>query len=355
MSLEAINNMRKLQGLEPLTELPKEGGAADAKTPEQIEAERLAAEAKAKTENQNNSTETELSDEQLLKQLEKRGITAKSFEELKTPPTPPDPAKLAEQREAEELAYGLSKGLFNKKEYDGFVADTNNAQNLVFAQYHAEAKAEDPELTDEEIQLEFESKYGLDAEPGTRKHKRGVKEINTIAESLLKQKYGKIYEAKSSFTGYEKQAQAERSDKAKLEAGLPVFNKDLEEVFGQLKKIPIKFSDTESVEVDALQSGLDELKEMMLKPDNAKKEVLSGYTKEELKERMFAAFLYRNFPAIAKEVANQHLMKHAAGTKGIPLLGGKTRKDGEGDLVPTEAQKVLIELHKKHNQPATAN
>lgn len=351
MSLEAINNMRKLQGLEPLTELPKEGAASETKTPEEIEAARVAAEAKAKTENQNNSADTELSDEQLLKQLEKRGITAKSFEELKTPAVAPDPAKLAEQREADELAYGLSKGLFNKKEYDGFVADNSNAQNLVFAQYHAEAKAEDPELTDEEIQLEFESKFGLDAEPGTRKHKRGVKEINTIAESLLKQKYGKIYEAKSSFTGYEKQAQAEKSDKVKLEIGSPVYVRDLEEVFGQLKKIPIKFSDTESVEVDALQSGLDELKDLMLKPDSVKKEVLAGYTKEELKERMFAAFLYRNFPSIAKEVANQHLMKHAAGTKGIPLLGGRGRKE-EQDLVPNEAQKKLIELQKQHTAAA---
>jgi hypothetical protein len=353
MSLEATNNMRKLQGLEPLTELPKEGAASETKTPEEIEAARVAAEAKAKTENQNNSADTELSDEQLLKQLEKRGITAKSFEELKTPAVAPDPAKLAEQREADELAYGLSKGLFNKKEYDGFVADNSNSQNIVFAQYHAEAKAEDPELTDEEIQLEFESKYGLDAEPGTRKHKRGVKEINTIAESLLKQKYGKIYEAKSSFTGYEKQSQSEKADKIKLETGIPTYNKDIEEVFNSLKKIPVKFSDTESVEVDALQSGLDELKSMMLTPDIAKGKILSGYKKETLKEEVFAAFLYRNFPALAKEIANQHLLKHAAGTKGIPLLGGRGRKE-EQDLVPNEAQKKLIELQKQHN-PVAAN
>lgn len=358
MDLAAINLIRQANGQEPLTELPNESGAAATKTPEELEAEKKAIEDKAKQENQDKPTTTEdaeLSDEQILKLLEKKGIKVNSFEDLKKPETPLDPKLVAEQREAEELAFGLNKGLFNKKDYDGFVSDSNDTQNFVFAQYHADAKADDPELTDEEIQEEFRAKFGLDAEPGTRKHKRGIKEINTIAESLLKQKYGKIYDAKTAFSSYEKEATTAKENKTKLDAGLPVYSKDVEDIFTKMKKIPVKFSDTETIEVDAIQDHLNELKEMMMKPEYAKGKVLSGYKKETLEQEAFAALLYKNFPSIAKEIANQHLLKHSAGTKGIPLLGGKA-KDNSNDLVPTEAQKKMRELNEKHNpQPASAN
>jgi hypothetical protein len=349
MTLEAVNNMRKIQGLEPLTELPKEdGGNGNGETAEQIEAKRIADEAAAKLEadkqkNQDTNTDKELSDEELLKLLGKRGITAASIEALKTPPTPPDPAKVAEQREADELAYALNKGLFTKKDYDNFTNDNKDPQDLVYAQYHAEAKSEDKELTDDEIRAEFLSKYGLDTEPGTRLHKQGVKAINTIAESLLKQKYGKIYDAKSAYSAHEKDSLTAKETETKLLAGAPVYKNDVEAIFEELKKIPVKFSDTESVEVPIMQTYLDELKAVLLKPENVKNKVISGYTKERLKEEAMAAFLYRNFPYVAKEIANQHLLKHSAGTKGIPMIGGLQKKgEDAGELTP--AQKTMKEI-----------
>jgi hypothetical protein len=363
MDLEVINNVRKLQGMEPLTELPKEGETPAATlTTEEIEAKRIADEAAAaeveknkNKEKPNTDAEPELSDDQLLKLLAKKGITATSFEDLKKPAAAPDPAKEAELREANELAYGLQKGLFNKKDYDGFIHDSQDPQNLVYAQYHAEAKADDPALTDEEINEEFLAKYGLDAEPGTRKHKRGAKEINTIADSLLKQKYGKIYDAKSSFATHETETTTVQQNDAKVLAATPVYQSDVEEIFTALKKIPVKFSDTESVEVDAVQESLDAFKVAVLKPDFIKRKILAGYTKEQLKEEIFAGFLYKNFPTIAQQVANQHLLKHSAGTKGIPNLGGTARKEGDTPQL-TDAQKTLIALVKKEKEKlATAN
>jgi hypothetical protein len=362
MSLGAVNKMRELQGLALLTELPKDGENPNPQfTAEEIEAKRIADEAaaeEAKKKNQNTpnpDAEPELSDDQIFKLLAKKGITATSFDDLKKPAPAPDPAKEAEQREANELAYGLQKGLFNKKDYDGFIHDTQSPQDFVYAQYHAEAKADDPALTDEEINEEFLSKYGLDAEPGTRKHKRGVKEINTIADSLLKQKYGKIYEAKSTFSTHERETTEATQNEAKVVATTPAYQKDVEEIFTALKKIPVKFSDTESVEVDAVQESLDAFKVAVLKPDFIKKKILAGYTKEQLKEEIFAGFLYKNFGTIAQEVANQHLLKHSAGTKGIPNLGGAAKKLGE-TVQLTDAQKTLIALMEKEKQKlAVAN
>jgi hypothetical protein len=361
MDLEVVNKVRQMQGMEPLTELPKDvENPAATPTAEEIEAKRIADEATAtiataaaeaeKKKNQDKPTpdaDPELSDDQLIKLLAKKGITVASVEELKKPAAPPDPAKEAELREANELAYGLQKGLFNKKDYDGFVHDSQSPQDFVYAQYHAEAKADDPELTDEDIQSEFLSKYGLDAEPGTRKHKRGTKEINTIAESLLKQKYGKIYEAKSSFSSHEKETTTAAQDEAKVVAESPTYQKDVDEIFTSLKKIPVKFSDTESVEVDAIEESLNAFKVAVLKPEFVKKKILAGYTKEQLKEEIFAGFLYKNFPAIAQQVANQHLLKHSAGTKGIPNLGCSTRKEVGETIQLTDAQKKAKAIHDK--------
>lgn len=346
-----------MQGMEPLTELPKDvENPAATPTAEEIEAKRIADEAAAtaaeaeKKKNQDKPlthADPELSDDQLIKLLAKKGITAASLEELKKPAAPPDPEKEAELREANELAYGLQKGLFNKKDYDGFIHDSADPQNFVYAQYHAEAKADDATLTDEEIHEEFLSKYGLDAEPGTRKHKRGTKEINTIAQSLLQQKYGKIYDAKSAFSNHEKESTETDQNDAKVLAAAPTYQKDVDEIFTALKKIPVKFSDTESVEVDAVQESLDAFKVAVMKPDFIRKKILSGYTKEQLKEEIFAGFLYKNFPTIAQQVANQHLLKHSAGTKGIPNLGGAARKEVGETIQLTDAQKKAKEIHEK--------
>lgn len=359
MDLAAINNVRKLQGLEPLTELPGENTPTTTEpTPEEIEAKRVADEAASKAEKEksqpNPDADPELSDDQLLKLLAKKGITATSFEDLKKPAVAPDPVKEAELREANELAYGLTKGLFNKKDYDGFIHDSQSKQDFVYAQYHAEQKAEDPELTDEEIQAEFMSKHGLDAEPGTRRHKRGVKEVNTLAESLLRQKYGKIYDAKEAFASHEKQSATQAADDAKVVSGTSQYKTDVESIFSELSKIPVKFSDTESIEVPVMQEYLDELKAVMLKPDKSKEKILAGYDKKTMKEEVFAAFLYKNFPYLAKEIANQHLMKHSAGTKGIPNLGGVSKKQGDTPQL-TDAQKTLIALMEKEKQAAAVN
>lgn len=358
MDLASINLIRVGNGLEPLTELPgattkevvknENGSGEDAgtETPEQIEAKRVAAEqeaAKKKKEEEGNSGE--LDDAQLLALLDKRGIKVASLEDLKKQDPAPDPALLAEQREANELAFGLSKGLFNKKEYDQFVADTQDPQDFVYDEYYADAKKEDPTLSDEDIQAEFLHKYGLDAQPDTRQFKRGVKEIASLAKSMLKDKYGKIYSAKEAFTSAEQETVSTTVKAKKIAAALPAYTKDVEEIFASLKKIPVKFSDTESYEVELLDTELNKLKIDMLNPDFYGPKIEAGYDKEVLKQIAFSGFVTKNFPVLAMEIANQHLLKHAAGTHGVPLLGGKTK---EADApVLTAAQQKLVDMHKE--------
>lgn len=362
MDLEVVNRMRIAQGLEPLTELPKENEPV--LTAEQIEAKRVSDEAAAKatpeagkeTKPVTGAEAADLSDDQLLALLQKRGVTATSFEDLKPKAAAPDPAREAELREANELAFGLTKGLFNKKDYDDYIRESQNPQDFYYAQYHADSKVEDPDMTDAEIHTEFLAKYGLDAEPGTRRHKWGTKEINTISDSLLRQKYEKIFQAKDAFSTHEKDALSSSQNAAKIASAAPQYKTDVESIFVELEKIPFKFSDTETYEVAVMKEHLDEMKAIMMTPEMAKSKILSGYEKTKMKEEVFAAFLYKNFPYLVREISNQHMSKHAAGTRGIPpITGGK--KEVEGPVL-TEAQqkyRALSEAQKQRETAASAN
>lgn len=374
MNLEAVNKMRVLSGLEPLTELPKEGGADNGEggnnggeggdggegdnteTPEQIEAKRKLAEEAGKDKKDEDKKDDhepgELSDEELLGLLGKRGITVASLEDLKKKEEPADPALVAEQREVAQLAFGLSKGLFNKKEYDQFVAESQNVQELVFADYYDDAKKADPELKDDEIREEFLAKYGLDKDPDTRMYKRGVKEIAAAGQALLKAKHAKIFTAQQTFSAHEADSLSVTEKQNKVTAGLPGYKKAVEEIFTEFKKIPFKFSDEESYEVDILDDVLNGLKTSAL--DNAyyTQKILQGYDKDKLKKEMWAGLIVANFPTIAQEIAKQHLVRHKANTRGVPLGGGEEKKTEAGEL--TEAQKVMVEMHRKDKAAATA-
>lgn len=356
LNLEAINAMRKINGQEPLTELPKggangdnnEGGMTEAERAakekaDQEEAARIQAEKDKAGEGNNND---ELSDEQLLKLLEKKGIKAASLADL-TPKTDEDPEKVAEAREVAKLTYGLNKGKFTKKQYDSFVSDKTDPKNLYYAKYHAEAKAEDPNLTDEEIEQEFISEHGLDADQKSRKFKNGQEKIGLMADKLLREKYGNIISVDQEYDSYEKQQKDRIAFESKIKSEAPKYRETMTSVIADLKKISTKFGENEEYAVDSIDESLKGIEDLMTEPKFVAQQISNGYTKEDLKEAAWMLYLKDNWPHLAKEVANQHLRKHAAGTKGIPPIGTTTSKDINGGNF-TDAQKRLIELSKQH-------
>lgn len=348
--LESINRMRKLQNLEPLTELPKDskdndGGAPPAKTPEEIEKERLAAEAESK------NTPGELDDAALMTLLEKRGIKVASLDDLKTKDPDEDPILTAEKLDAAKLTYGLEKGLFNKKTYDNFVSDSKTPHNLVFADFYADAKKNDPNLTDEEIQSEFREEYGLDAEPTSRKFLRGKKDLDVRAEKLMNEKYGKVLSLDNEFKSHQETRKVESDRKKGILSKTPQYKKDIQSVFSELKKITTKFSDTESYEATLVDEDINEIMGDFLKPEAAEKMIEEGYTPEKLKAIAFNVLLSKKFPVIANEMIKQALLKNQKGAHGIPEGSGTGGSGGE--VVLTEAQKRYKDMSEKNKVPAT--
>lgn len=360
MTLEQLNTLRKANGQEPLTELPEalggkkkeDGGGAggddnsDTETPEQIEAKRkLAEEAnKGKALDDVGKEPGELTDAQLLALLDKRGIKAANLDDL-IKKEPIDEVKAAEQREAAEIAFGLTGGHFNKKEYDQFVKDFENPQELVYGEFFDETKATNPDMSDEDIQAEFLAMYGLDKGKDEWQHKRGLKLMKERAIALLNGKHKKIFSAKEAFSKTEKDSATAAETKKKVAAALPAYKRDVDEILSELKKITIKVSDEENIDLDGNDEMLTGIKEDLLSPEYYSSKLALGYDKVTLKQAIVAGVLAKNFTALTVKAATQYHEKHKAGTHGVPAGGAGAAKVVNMDGL-TDAQKKYVELQK---------
>ncbi len=347
-TLEQLNAVRERIGQEPLTELP--GAPA---SPEAGSEGEKKVEAKEEKPVVAAPIELELDDDKVLKYLNSKGISATKLDDLTKPVTEADLQKQADERENAKLTYGLNKGLFNRKTHEQFILDSSNKRDLVYAHYYQEAKQDDPALSDEDIQSEFAQKYGLDTEPNTRKHKRGQQEIELLAERILQNKYANIYKLDSEYDSYESQQNSQKAQAAKVIAAAPAYKEAVESVFSELKKITTKLGENEEYEVEASEEALAELKGHFLASDYAAKQILAGYTKEEIKELAQTAFLSRNWPSLAKQMINQALLQHQKGVKGISPVN-ITPGAGAPDNQLSEEQK-RIRQRIFPSQPVGAN
>lgn len=355
MDLATLNLIRKGNGQEPLEALPVDLGgpapAGETKTAEQKEAERLEAErveaerVKAEADKNKVGGTVDLTDDELMAILKKRGAVASSIEELLKPAEIADPVKAAEKREADELAYGLTNGLFNRQEYDNFVSDMKDVNNLVYAEFYADTKEGNPELKDDEIQAEFLSQYGLDKEKDSYQFKRGLKQIKERAKALVQGKHSKIIGAKDAFSKNEQTTKAATETQKKIATALPGYRQDVETTIAELKKLTIPFAENENLELDVAEEDLSAIKADLLTPEYYGKLLSGEYSKDGLKQTIVAGFLAKNFTKLTVAVAKKYLDAKKAGTQGIPVGGGGAAKVVEFDPSKfTEAQKKMIEL-----------
>jgi len=183
----------------------------------------------------------ELTDDQLLEEITKRsGRKLTSWDELKPKPEEIDKEKEAEKREGEKLTFGLKKGLFNKKQYEGFIADSKNPIGLVYAAELNEAKKDDPEWSEEkelEFKDDFETKFGLALDPSSSKYKRGQKQLNIIAETILRHHYSPIYGLESEYSKYESEVNSQKAIHDKILAAAPIYKKDVEKPLLNFQKL----------------------------------------------------------------------------------------------------------------------
>ena len=290
----------------------------------------------------------------VLSQEEKEAIAKEYFgvtdlsemvkkSEVKTEPTAEEIEAKKDKRENDKVAYALSNGKFTKKQYEKFIADTSNPQKLVLDQYTTEQRAIDPELSDEEIVAEFNSKFGLDNDADSRQYKRGLKEIGLLADIILNQNYKSIIGIDQEFDAHENEQLTVKQVQDKVIAQAPVYKKDVEEIYESLKSITIPFGTDKSYTVAIPQEFIDSLKEKELVSEYAAGQIKAGYTKAEKANTARMALIFNNLPMVIQSIADQINESRVAGAKGIPTINGE--KAPEKKKLTAEQQESVNRIY----------
>jgi hypothetical protein len=331
---DAIDNARKLQNLPPITDEEFKILTGEAIAPEVKPEEEVVAPPP--------QLPKELSDEELLELVSKKtGRSLKSFDELKPAPEVVDEAKRKEERESNKISWAFQQKIVKKDEYEGFIADSKSPEELVYRFRLQEAKKEDPELDENEFRSEFEEEFGLSNDASARRKKNGSDNLTRLANDLLRQNYGSVYEIESKYSAFEK-AQAEEAKKtALLKQGFPAYQKTLDGIKSDLSKIKTQFAEGDEIEVEAISSTIDEVLSSMSDPEWAAEKILNGYSAESLKQVAWSAMLQKDFPVIVKKIVDQALFKKGAGVKGV-LKFDHSGEQNEFEM--TDQQKILKNL-----------
>lgn len=348
---DTIDQHRKLQSLPPLTDEEfaalNGGGGSDEEAKlkaEEDEKKKLADASKPadqpKDVIQSPPATPQLSDDEIMKIVaQKTGRNVSSWDDLKNKEVV-DEEKKKEERDSNKISWGLQNKIVSKKEYEGFISDSKDPIDLVFRHRLQEARKEDPTIDEKEFKEEFDEEFGLTSGEDTRRFKNGKKTLQHLAEGILKTTYSSIYQLENQYSSYESAETSKAEKFAKVKEGAPAYKKTIENIKGQLKKIKHQFSETDSIEVEALDETINEVVNMMSDPDWAAHQILKGYTEEELKDIAFTTVLKKDWPTIVNEISKQYLNRHAAGTKGIPVVHA-VGDYPEGGLELTDAQKAL--------------
>lgn len=299
-------------------------GKADKAEKELEEARSTIEKLKSKPKSEATLAELEIDEAKIISWLkDKKGKEVVSLDEILNPkkePTPDEIEAAAQQRENDKVAYALSQGIFNKKEFQSYIEDSNNKKDLVFEAYKAMAKKEDPALTDKEIEEEFKDKFNLEAAPDSRLFKQGQAELNLFGDNLIRQKHGKIIGFDNEYNNIEKGNLSAQAEKTLILSKAPVYKKDVEEVYSTLKNLSVPING-ENFEIEIPKEAIEKQLANQLSDNYAASKIKTGWDKEDLKRDAILSLVAGNFEVLVGKAVTAYNLKHAAGSHGIPPKG----------------------------------
>lgn len=329
-------------------EQEKEAAKKQKEIDKELEAEKQRVLAQA-GENKNNPhsaapEDDDIDEAKILAYLKnKKGKDISSLDEFINPKkelTEEEKAAAKEKRESEKFAFGLQKGIFSKKEFESFITDSKSPTQLVYAAYHASQKASDVTLTDEDLQSEFDEKFGLTEEKDSRKFKAGQLLLNNIADKIIRDKHSKILNLENDFSSYENQTAAQKEQSEKIQSQTPLYKKEVEQVRSEMKKVSISMDNGENFEYDLPDTTVDDIISTFLDNTFASNQIKKGWNKEELKNVAQTSAIIKNLPAMFRSFADAEILKKQAGTRGIPNGNARAHKLDDSEM--TEQQKQAI-------------
>jgi hypothetical protein len=292
------------------------------KTDEVIKIGGVKVEAKKEDVEINTLTEDEIEEKLVLKRLSaKAGREITSIDDFLSPPKEETAdEKLAKQaeRESAKLTFGLQNKKVTNKDVESFIADTKNPKEVAYNYFVSIQKEIDPTLTDKEIKESFESTYSINEDEDSSAYKLGQKQLNFIANNLIKERHKGYLGLESEYTSYEK-SEAEKANKRKdILAKTPAYEATVRKAAQSITKLEVPFmGKVYTLELD--KELTDVYVNQMLTPEYAERMITNGNGADEnlIQSTIHAAVMSDNFGLFMKGIGDKILKDNEKGLRGI--------------------------------------
>ncbi len=244
---------------------------------------------------------TEPTDAELLAWLGKRGVNIQSFDDLKKTETPEEIAAKAEKRKNDALAWGYANGKIKKEQHEALVKLNTNKFAVLYDDYAAIAKEQDPTVTDEDIQQNFQE-Y-------TATNKKFLEEL---ADNRIQKQFSPIFNLEKEYSIYEEGENGKAATRRQIEAATPVYKADVKSALSTIKKIDFVIEDKENaannypVSFEFSDADLKEVEDLLFDGNEALKRIKGGYSQDAIKQEAKLFLIDKKLPQMLTHVAKNY-------------------------------------------------
>lgn len=301
------------------------------------------------------STEEDIEDDKLLKAFNKKyGKDFKSLDEIHQEPPAATPTKeeiekQKEQREADKVAFGLKQGIIKPKQYESYLQDISNREEVAFQQYFAEQLTEDSNLTEKDARVEFNEKFGLESDKDSRQYKRGQKEIGILTDNIIRHTYADILSLDAKYEAHENSEKSSREITQSITSKVPEYTKAVKNAIAAVKKGRVDLGETGVFEYEVEDEVLAEYENELLSNERTAKSIQNGYTEKSLIDTINGAIKVSNFDSLVAGVVEQAFIKREKGLKGVVPARNFNARAVQNDIQKENLKNLRATLDMQEN------
>lgn len=275
----------------------------------------------------------DIPEDKILAMLKKRGIDAKSLDELKPKPTlsPEEQEAAAENERTAAINFGLEKKLFTRKDYEQFIADTRRTPEDIALQVFSNVMlAADNTLKPEDINARFREYFRLDHEDSDWQKTLKAQEMKDLAVSYINKTHAKVTGVTDEYRAEQQIKQDALSYHTSVKQSFNTIGKTLTHTIKDEEgEFPFQFNIPEKVIKDATDIYLSS------EHFNA----LNGIEPEELTAAIRLSMLEKMLPQIIAEGAKSY---HAHKVETLKMIrqGVPERQVEQGHQSSTSTKQI---------------
>lgn len=297
----------------------------------------------------------ELSDEEIIEALNKRGIKTTSLADMLPKPTDDEIAIAKADKQNKMLAYGLSTGKFKKEEYDTFLQV--DKMQLVRSDIAKKIKAANPDLSEDAVDEKVASYVFAHLDPSDPIRKQREEELIELADARLRKQYANIYNLESDFEQYEQGVSNKATFERKVQAALPVLKNDVKTALSELASFDVIIPDIKrpennvTVKAKFSETDLKEVEDAFLDHKSVYALVKDGYSVETIRDTVRQVLVSKHLNRLISQAARDYSSiqkdKYIRGLKGLLPAGAmldiaddnssSTKDDVYGQLLESQA------------------